>query len=173
MRDLFVIGGISVSAIAIGALLFFFGPTSLQLDISTALSSAATGSVPYMTLAKGNRAVSIADRTNYRITTSDDFTALWGMVYGEKDAPALPTVDFSKYEVLALFDGSHAGTGYDIQPASVADANATRSVTIDHVVPDPKCQVTNKATNPFVILQVPKTLYSLAHKDVIMVSPCQ
>jgi hypothetical protein len=175
MRDLSVIAVISVVAIIIGTVLFFFGPASLQSDVSTALTSAATGgnpSVPYTTLAKGTRAVSITDRTNYHITNSDDFASLWALVYGQKNVPPFPTVDFSKYEILALFDGTHSGGGFDITPASISDANGKRMVVITHSSPDPSCAVATNATSPFVILEVPKTPYSLTHKDVSVVTPC-
>jgi hypothetical protein len=175
MRDLLIIGGISVTAILVGTLLFFFGPASLQTDFNSALSSTINTnnpSVTYTTLAKGSRALSITDRTNYRLTSSADLGALWPMIYGDAAAPAVPDVDFSKYEVLAFFDGSHSSDGYDISVSGIADSKASRSVGVTHILPGPKCRVSSKSTSPFVVLQVPKTPYTLTHQDLKTTNPC-
>lgn len=175
MRDLLLIGVISVVAILIGTTLYFLGPSSLRSDISSAVQSAQTGDTPavhFTILEQGPRAISITDRTNYRIQSVDDFAALWPMIYGNAGSPAMPTVDFSKYEVLALFDGSHSTTGYLIAVKGVSDKNATRTVTVEHSAPASTCRVTTAAASPFILIEVPKTVYALAHIDVIGANPC-
>jgi hypothetical protein len=105
MRDLLVIGAVAVVAIVIGVVLFFFGPTKLQSDVGNALLAEQTtgsASTPYTVLEQGVDALSVTNRTNYRITSATDLATLWSMVYGDKGSVALPTIDFTQDEVLAI-----------------------------------------------------------------------
>lgn len=175
MRDLLIIGGIAVSAILIGTALFFLGPTSLRSDVTSAIQSAQNGDNPslaFTVLEQGPRAISVSDRTNYRIQNADDLAALWPMIYGNATTPTVPTVDFTKYEVLGLFDGSHSTNGYAIQVKGVSDVNAIRTVTIEHLGPGSTCKTSTQNTSPFILIEVPKTTYSLAHTDLMGTNPC-
>jgi hypothetical protein len=174
MRNFLLVVGIVVIAVALAALLFFFGPKTLQSDIQDALLSGQIGaSKPpaYVLLEAGTDAISISERTNYRISKVSDLDALWPLVYGERDAPPIPNVDFSKYEVLAIFDGTHSTGGYDVKVTGITDANPVRTVVIDHITPGPNCD-TQGASSPFEIIQVPKTTFSLSHEDVTSASVC-
>ncbi len=176
MRDIYIIGGITLIAAIIGTTLFFFGPASLQSDVNAALDSAQTGgtsSVPFTPLESGDSALGVSTRTNYRITSMNDLAALWPLLYGEKDAPPMPQVDFSKYEILTLFDGSHSTTGHGISVASITDANAVRTVVVTHIVPDTGCPVGRGTNSPFIVIKVPKTTFQLAHEDTTASSTCK
>ena len=175
MRDLYIIGGISVAAMAIGGVLFFFGPSSLQSDVNSALQSAQTNGgnqpVKFTVLSKGPAAISINGRTNYRITSGDELAALWPLVYGQNTSN-IPPIDFNKYEVLAVFDGSHSTNGYAIAVKSITDANATRTVVVTHMSPNTRCHVSTASTQPFQIVEVPKTSFTISHIDEVATSTC-
>ncbi len=174
MRDLLLILGISVAAIALGVILFLFGPKSLQSDINNALLTGeigTTGSTSFVVLQQGPDAISVVERTNYRITSLADLRALWPIIYGDRDAPPIPNVDFNKYEVLAIFDGSHSQGGYGVSITQILDKNPVRTITINHQMPNPSCPVTGPSS-PFVLVQVSKSVFSLAHQDVTSVSTC-
>ena len=174
MRDFLLIAGISLAAILLGSALFFFGPKSLQSDVNSALLSGQIGPTSptsFVLLEQGVNAISISTRTNYRITTSADLAALWPIVYGQRNAPNIPVVDFNKYEVLAIFDGTHSVGGYDVKVAGIKDVNPTRTVIIDHLVPSSSC-VAKGPSNPFQIIQVPKTSFVLSHQDITGTSTC-
>ncbi len=176
MRDIYIIGGITLAAVVIGTTLFLFGPASLQSDVNAALNSAQTGgtsTVPFTPLESGNSALGVSVRTNYRISSRNDLDALWPLLYGEKDAPPIPQIDFSKYEILTLFDGSHSTTGHGIAVASITDANAVRTVVVTHIVPDGDCSVGTSSNSPFIVIRVPKTTFQLAHQDVTASSTCK
>lgn len=175
MRDLLLIAGIAVAAILIGAAFFLFGPASFHSDINSALApslDAGHGGVTYTVIAKGVKAVAMTDRTNYRITNEDDFTALWNLIYGTQDTPALPRIDFTKYEVLALFDGSHSTSGYQIAADKIQDQDATRTVFVTHTIPGKNCRIVTGQTSPYVVIRVPKTTFSLDHQDMVSTSTC-
>jgi hypothetical protein len=180
MRSLLLIGGICIAAIALGSVLFFFGPPSLQSEVNSALQSstsslnpaAVTGPVSFTVLEQGTDALSIPDRTNYRLDSQTDLASLWTLIYGNKDAPKIPNVNFSNHEVLAVFDGTHSTTGYSISVTGIMDQNATRTVTVTHATPDSSCVTASAVTSPFELVVVPKTSFALAHQDVTTANSC-
>ena len=174
MRDLVLIGFIVVVAIALGTFLFFYGPPSIRSDVNQALvsSTASSDSVSITILAQGTNAVSITNRTNYRIQNAHDLAALWALVYGANDTPTPPSVDFTQNEVLAVFDGSDSTNGYTIKIVSVTDQSSQRLVLVSHSTPATTCQTKNTSTSPFEIVEVSKTSLSLAHQDQMVTAPC-
>ena len=177
MRDLLFFACVCIFDIALGTFLFYFGPASLHTDVQNALQSSqaqteGAKNVPFQVLEQGTGTFSIADRTNYRITSQYNLELLWPMIYGDQDAPRIPNVDFTKYEVLAVFDGTHSTDGYGIQVTGISDLTPVRTLTIEHLVPSASCAVTDGLTEPFELIQVPVTSFSLAHVDVTDTSAC-
>lgn len=171
MRDLYLLSGMGLIALLIGLVLFFFGPSSLQSDFYATFSP--TGPVAYTVLQEGDDAVSINDRVNYRVTSEKDLTSLWDLVYGNgKTRPAVPKVNFSNYDVLATFDGSHVSGGYKISTDQIIDSNGTRTIIITHVDPGIHCPVSKTPTSPFQIIQVRHTELPLSHQDRTSTSTC-
>jgi hypothetical protein len=176
MKKYLGIGSAIIAALMIGGLLFIFGPKNSFSDIANTLGLgglSAQGLVKYNVLARGPHALSLTERTNYRIKNATDFAQLWVMIYGDSDANPVPTVDFSREEVLGLFDGSHASSGYYLTVNSVVDVTPNRVVSIDHVTVPATCNAANTPSSPFVLLVVPITTYALAHNDTEDTGPCQ
>jgi hypothetical protein len=155
----------------IGIVLFYFGPASLKSDAQTAISSTVgTTTIPYTVLSEGTTTDSLDDRANYQITAANDLTTLWQMVYGKNGT--VPSVDFSKYEVLGVFDGEHPSTDYGVQVASVVEAGGKRIVMITHMIPGKNCTPLDKPTSPFELISVSKTTLPLTHIDMSSTTPC-
>ena len=123
-------------------------------------------------LAQGTNAVSITTRTNYRIQNAHDLDSLWSLVYGANDTPATPVVDFSKNEVLAIFDGNDPTPGYTISVVSITDESSNRLVLVNHATPPTTCQTKNTTTRPFEIIEVLKTTLAISHQDQMGIAPC-
>jgi hypothetical protein len=176
MRDLYVIGFIAVVAIVLGTSLFFYGPAPIAPQVSHAIQKTGVtdATVPIVVLAQGADAASIFDRTNFHIKNEHDLTTLWNLVYGSTTttAPTVPVVDFTKNEVLAVFDGTHATSGYNIQIVSVVDSSTSRTVTVDHTVPATTCVLKHGTTSLFEIIQVPVTTLALVHNDQVSTTTC-
>ncbi len=175
MRDLYLLLGMGSVAILIGLLLFFLGPSSLRSDFYSTLSLGSVNSsqVSHTLLQEGTDAHSVTDSVNYRITSEYDLDTLWTLVYGDKQgSPRVPKIDFSKYDVLAIFDGSHSTDGYKISIDHITDTDGVRTISITHTVPGIGCNVVNKKTSPFQIVQVPHTDFTLAHQDLVSTTTC-
>ncbi len=155
MRDGWIIVIILIIAVAVGGILFLFGGAEFHPGpLGPSLSAPAAQHDGYVLIASGADAKSVTQRVNYRITTGEQFDALWELAYPSKDVPE-PTIDFSRVEVLAVFDGSHSAGGYGVTVNSVKEQEGRRVVDITHIEPDGSCALSGSATSPFVILQVP------------------
>lgn len=163
MRDTIIIGVACLIAIAVGAWLFLAGDEGSL--------SAPEGPVVFMTVAEGEYSGSVTERTNYRIKSQDELFELWLMVYGT-DSPPMPAVDFTKYEVLAIFDGTHSSGGYDVELAAIEDTALSRHVSIVRVVPDEECMTTTALSSPFLLAAAPKTALALSREETTKVASC-
>jgi hypothetical protein len=165
MKDAYVIGSMCVVAIVIGALLYVYGP-------SITLPGHVGGSASTM-LMQGDDAKT-SDRTNYRVTSADELSSLWLLIYGGS-GPAAPTVDFSKNEVLAVFDGSHGTGGYAVKVTNVVDSGLSRTVTVEHDTPGKGCVVSDAVTSPYEVVLVSKMQdnATLSHTDVEKTVDCK
>lgn len=164
MKDAFVIGVLALVAIAVGLVLYFSVPTFLKDK---------EGLVSFKEIRSGQNATQEPQRANYRIRSEAEFTALWFHLYGT-DQPGVENIDFSKQEVLAVFDGSHSTGGYTVKVTKVEDKGLTRIVTIEHVSPGPSCNVTQAISAPYQIIVLPvlKQGGTLTHEDVESVMRC-
>jgi hypothetical protein len=172
MKNFIVLGSLIIVVVAVGAVLVYVSSPSLTSGVNNAIYNSinATTTIPYTIVASGTSADSINERTNYEITSGTDLATLWALVYGQSDN--VPSIDFTKYEVLAVFDGSHSTQGYSIQVTSVTDANGERMVVVTHSKPADGCTPSVSPTNPFELVQVPKTILPLQHQDVTTLIPC-
>lgn len=167
MRDVLIVAGICVLALVAGAIFFLNGGDVLP-------AAGGDGPVAYTVIAEGDTATHIDSRVNYRIKNNSELSELWFLIYGGSQ-PNMPSVDFDKHEVLAVFDGSHSTGGYDVAVRSIVDAGLTRSITIEHTEPGADCVVSQAITSPFVLVSVSKMpeTHTLDREDVQIVKSCE
>jgi hypothetical protein len=164
MKDAFVIAILALVAIAVGLVLYFSVPT---------LFKDSEGTVSFKELTSGQNATQEPQRANYRIRSQAEFEALWYHLYGT-DQPGVENIDFTKQEVLAVFDGTHSTGGYTVKVSKVEDTPLIRTVTIEHVAPDPSCTVSESISAPYQIIVLPilKQGNTLTHTDIESVIRC-
>ena len=158
-REVIVIGVLCVVAIILGAWIFFFdkgGPSTVSFSV----------------LQAGTNASQVTERKNYRIKTGEELTQLWKSIYGP-DAPAMPSVDFDKHQVLAVFDGTHTTGGYTVRVESVTDDGLHRNVRIIHEEPDDTCMVTEAFSSPYQLIVVPKSTAQIVREDITLTRSCK
>jgi len=165
MRDILIIGIACLLAIAVGAWLFLLG------EKQTLAPSLSQGPVTFTTLAEGMYSGEVTERTNYRIKTQEELKELWDMVYGA-EGPMVPSVDFTSYEVLAIFDGTHSSGGYAVEVTSIRDTDLSRLVSIVRIAPGDTCLTTSVLSSPFVLIAAPRTALSLSRDEAVRVVSC-
>ncbi len=95
------------------------------------------------------------DRRNYVIGDEKDWAELWDKMYPDKASrPALPDIDFSKYIVLAAFEGEKSTAGYDFEIQKAVETSSKVDVLIKETVPSSECYVSQNLVQPFHIVKI-------------------
>jgi hypothetical protein len=165
MKNLVITLGICLVLIGTGAWLLF-GQSE-----TGAVGSIGTTNVPIRVIEKGSHALLVQARKNYRIQDEHEFEEIWNLAYGA-DGPDLPQVDFSKDEVLAVFEGRQPTGGHSITVGAVDERDGKRIVHIVHKSPDASCVVTQEESVPFEIVVIPIGGEELAHTDEELLLSC-
>lgn len=163
MRDLLIIGGACLIAIVAGAWLF----------LSQEDTTASAGPTAYRVFIEGEQSGSITERKNYRIKNEEELDELWRLIYGTS-GPSAPAIDFTREELLAVFDGTHSSGGYTVEVVSIEDEpGVARHVSILHTAPGESCMVSQAITSPFVIVRVAATNLPLKRTDLTETVACE
>jgi len=105
---------------------------------------------------KGNHC-GVTEPKRVVITNEEEWAELWRRVHTVRiPAPELPTVDFSKNMVLAVFMGQKPTSGYGVQITEVTRANGEIVVKVKETTPPKGAIVLQVLTQPFHIVVVPK-----------------
>lgn len=144
----------------------------LVLSETTSENGGVGQPVSFTVISEGSDSGTITERKNYRLHSTEEFSALWLMVYGTSSA--VPVVDFTKEEVLAIFDGTRPTGGYSISVDSITDKTALRRrISIRHSLPGDACVTTQAVTSPFQIIRVSKSTAVLAREDFEETQECR
>jgi len=170
MRDLLIIIGMCVAAVAVGTWLYFYVPfTEFGSPQATEIKEASAEvmvpentPVSFVEIAHGSNATGITARKNYAIYSADEFEKIWKQTDSTKKVPA---VDFTKQYVIAVFAGVVPTGGYTISVSDVMDIGDARSVAIHIEKPGKGCVVTTAQSSPYQIVTVPLSGGSLSHTD--------
>lgn len=166
-RHAFGILMVAIISIAIGVAVFMYtGDSMSSFDVPI---SGAGLSVPFIELASGEQST-VTKRVNYVIRSKAELGDLWKMIEGQ-DSLVPPTVDFKKYDVIAVFAGQEATSGYGVSIPLVEDGQS-RKVHISLTRPSRACLLAQTVTSPYFIIQVPKTTLPLTHEDTEEVLSC-
>lgn len=157
MKDILVIAGLALAAVALGGTLLFFGSNGEE---SAPLSESGRP-VLLETLDEGTSS-EVTMRVNYLISSEDQLTQLWRMVDSQKP---IPVVDFDQYSVVAVFAGSVPTSGHAIAVSRIADMDTARMVEIVLTNPSASCAPIAGEFAPYQVVQVRKTDLLYTHKD--------
>ncbi|MGE5541256.1 MAG: protease complex subunit PrcB family protein [Bacillota bacterium] len=174
MRNVLIVGGVCVLAVIIGAWLFLTHPATRLLvppGVDTPQASESR-EVKFKVLDQGMNAKEITSRKNYAIYDASELADFWKKVHGDDGAP-VPTVDFSKNYVIAVFAGTEPTGGYTISVDKIIDTGNTRSVSVVIGEPGAECTVIEEITSPYQLVVVPfSDAQALSHTDVRTKKDC-
>ena len=123
--------------------------------------------VAFSELVKGDQS-EVTRRENYLITSHAEMQALWELLGTSRP---MPTIDFDKNQVIAVFAGERPSAGHVITVTKVADS-ALRMVAIQIATPGPSCSAAQVVTTPYQVLLLPKTTLTLTHQDTATTTSC-
>lgn len=180
MRDLLIIIALCVAAVVVGAWLYFYGPSQASVphnNVVASVESASAGEVKpeatpvkFGVLGHGSKAEGVTARKNYAIYTKEEYARIWKLT---GNTEKMPTIDFKKGYVIAIFAGTRATGGYAISVESVSDVGDARSVAVLIEKPGVGCITTQAVTSPYQIIRVPFSAASLSHTDIEKEVPCE
>jgi hypothetical protein len=182
MKDVLIIGGICVAAIAIGAGLYVYGPDEFRtLPEPDAGTASATPSpeainvpqdISFAVLDEGQNAADMPTRKNYVVGSDTYLKWLWTTAYGA-DAPDMPGINFDEEYVIGVFAGEQSSGGHGIRVISVTDADTVRMVKIEVTRPGAGCVVTDAITSPYQLIRLPASSLPLEKEYVERVEDCE
>lgn len=167
MRDVPPIIIFVLLAACIGVVAAIFYTTGNLPGGGAPLGGALGTPVPFSVLASGAHS-SVTARKNYLITSEDQLRELWKLV----DAGGSPpTIDFSVYQVLAVFTGTEPSAGYAISITKVADGTG-RMVSIQLTSPGVSCLAATTLTAPYEIVRITTTALAYTHENTATTMSC-
>lgn len=163
-----IIIGAAVAVLIIGGAVYMFMTNSRpEVPSQNQQAQIQATTVSFTEIARGAKS-KIADKSNYLITSQAEMNELWKLV--DAKGP-VPTVDFSREVVMAIFGGTQPTTGYEISVARVIDA-ANRVVSVNLVQPAGTCSVKRATTTPYEIIRAPITSLGVTHEDIQTIKEC-
>jgi hypothetical protein len=171
MRNLIVIGGICILAIAVGAWLYFGTPHKTAPATSASTEAPVAKEVHFAVLDQGDQAGDMTTRKNYAIYDAAEFARFWQKAH--PNGKKVPNVDFKSTYVIAVFAGTEPTGGYRISVTKVTDTANARSVAVTIEQPDSSCAVVEEETSPYAFVTVPYSdAEALSHTDVRTTHAC-
>lgn len=106
-------------------------------------------------IAQGNQAVGF-DAPAFRLVTDEVvLLELWNRAYGSSlEVPPVPSVDFSRETVVAVFQGDKPTGGYGIEVLAAAIEAGELFVDMRFSEPDPGAITTQALTSPWIFVRV-------------------
>lgn len=132
------------------------GCLGANLLVCTVLTSAAPAgsTVAFVTVARGPWS-GVREPLDAVVRTPDAWVALWTRHAGASAAP--PAVDFTTEMIIAIFAGTRATTGFDVEITRVTATDGGLRVSYRERRPAAGTLVNPVLTAPFHIIRLPRT----------------
>ena len=97
----------------------------------------------------------IIERKELLIDDSDKWSMLWASMF--PSTPNIPNVDFNVSDIVAIFQGEKRSGGYSLEIKNVLSENNKIKIFIDEYEPSEECVTIQVLTQPYHIIEMPKT----------------
>lgn len=181
MRDLLIITLMCLAALTIGAWLYFYGPiasfapskpATVAVEQQASASTAAATppvDVTFTVIAHGANASKQLVRKNFAIYSKDEYERIWKLTGSTEK---MPTIDFTKAYVVAVFLGEKPTGGYSVSVEKITDSSDIRTVSVRTEKPGEGCVTTEALTSPYQFIRVLLSGATLASINSEKVVPC-
>lgn len=112
-------------------------------------------------VARGQQAVGV-DRAEYQLLRNGaELAAAWSVAHASGvTQPPLPSVDFARETVLAVFMGPRSTGGYGLDVGGVTFEGGDLFVDLIEIRPEPGAMVTQALTSPWMVVRIPRGGFS-------------
>lgn len=105
----------------------------------------------------GGSKAAIEEFRTVHVRTEADWKTLWGEIHRRQHQPTpLPTVNFHRWEVVAVFLGTRTSGGYRVSIRRMENTPTERIVFYHETVPPPGSLQTQALTQPFAWRAIPR-----------------
>jgi len=113
--------------------------------------------------------------TNLVINDNATWTSFWQRLDSNCYCSLMPTVNFTSRTVIAIILGEKPTAGYSIQIDNITQTGQTITVHSTIITPDPSpyCVVAQILTEPYHLVDIPKTTLNVAFVSQAIVHPCR
>ncbi len=132
--------------------------------------AAAGASVPFATIASSSFSNWPQGAADVFIGSQKQWERVWGLHASLGATP--PTVNFERFDVLALFMGAQTTGGFAQTVTSVTSNGNQVDVFVNDVSPGPGCAVIEVLTNPALFLRIPKLGLPVGFHHTPIAPPC-
>jgi hypothetical protein len=135
--------------------------TAVHVTVGLATDGAAfrpsPRDVPFEVVARGSQAVGV-DRPAYRLLRSrEELARSWNQAYGSSlSVPALPSVDFARETLVAVFLGTKPTGGYGLEVEAASFEGDDLYVDVRETSPAAGAMTTQALTSPWLVLRIPR-----------------
>ncbi len=106
-------------------------------------------------IAQGNQAVGFDQEEYLFISSQQQFLSTWNRAYGSQlSVPSLPTIDFDRETLVAVFLGEKPSGGYSIEVQDVSLEDGDIYINMQKTEPAPGLITTQALTSPWVFVRV-------------------
>jgi len=137
----------------------------VQQDIRVDESAyqAAPEELVWEVVAQGNQAVGFPSASYQLVSNEDQLISLWQRAYGSQlTVPPVPSLDFRRETVVALFLGTKPSGGYGVEVRAVREEEGDLYVDVTLTEPPAGAITTQALTSPWLIIRVQRGGYEAA-----------
>ncbi len=137
----------------------------VQVDINVDESAyqAAPQELVWDVVAQGSQAIGFSSASYQLVSSQDQLISLWQRAYGSQlTVPAVPTLDYRRETVVALFVGTKPSGGYGIEVRAVREEEGDLYLDVALTEPAAGAINTQAITSPWLIVRVQRGGYEAA-----------
>ncbi|HZW98681.1 MAG TPA: protease complex subunit PrcB family protein [Trueperaceae bacterium] len=115
------------------------------------------------TVASGNQATGVQSSRFELITNQQQLTSFWTRVHATQlQTPPLPSVNFERETLIAIFQGQQTTGGYGVQAQRVVEERGELYVDVAFTEPAEGAMTTQALTSPWTLVRVLRSGYGVA-----------
>lgn len=140
-----------IAVVVIGGIYLFLSKNQIP-------NSNTTGeSIPFENIEKNSQSGgTITNKENFIIVEQEEWSRLWNLLTDRIfPKPELPTVDFEKESLIAVFQGQKGSGGYSIEIIEVQKIGNMITIFINESEPGSSCNTTSAMSEPYHIIKLP------------------
>lgn len=140
---------------------------------STKESTSNTGEIVFKSITKGKNS-GFENPTTKVIVTQQELEIIWKQAWSRfSDVPQLPTIDFSKNQVVLIALGAKNNGGYSLEIEKITESKKEFTVNYFETKAGENCMTTQAIVFPFELIEIEKTAKKVVFNSSEKIVDCK